>query len=207
MSQNSVERILALKKELASLEDDPAVQNLMSQGVSLRETVSELGLSDREAAEILAPQSLAKPEKPLISLSGRTRIPNSAGKKMLMQDDLLAVRGEIDRLLERLEGDPAIQQRIVLVEAIEKLGIRQMDAAEFLSPGTFRRISEGVATQAKSRRGHRVRFWKNPHTGEVIKARSTSNGTLRRWAVEHGEAILTEWIIPREEAPQELREG
>lgn len=206
MSHNSVERMFALKKELASLEDDPAVQNLISKGASLRETVSDLGLSDREAAEVLAPQSLANPEKPLISLAGRARIPNSAGKKMLMQDDLLAVRGEIDRLLERLEGDPAIQQRIALIEAIEKLGIHQMDAAEFLSPGTFRRISTGGATQAKTRRGHRVRFWKNPHTGEVVKARATSNGTLRRWAEEHGKTILTDWIIPREEAPDTLND-
>ena len=170
------------------------------------EVIDELGLSPNNAAEMLVPQAVTDASQPRIALSGKTRIPISPGKKMLMQNDLLAVRSQVDELLGKLEKDPDIQKRARITETLSDLGISYMDAAELLYPGIHERASRAQTPATRS--GQRqVKYWKNPHSGEVVKARSNANGQLRSWVTEHGEQILKDWRITEEEAPEAMRDS
>lgn len=194
MSDNRIVRLRELQKELEELEKDPGIQNLMGKNEELQKVVSDLDLTNSEAAEMIMPRSVANPEGPMVELSGRTRMPNSPGKKMLLQDDLKAVRDEVDRLLARLEDDSAVQIRTLLLEEISKMGVSPVDAAEFLAPGTYERSMKASAVKQKPS-GRRVRTWENPYTGERVEAKATSNKRLRAWVSEHGEDILEQWLV------------
>lgn len=189
MSYNTIERLFQLEAELAALKNDPRMQELLAKKEQLVRKVSDLGFSEAEAAALLAPEQ-ASSSAPLVQLTGISRIPGSPVKKRLLQSNLIAVRSEIDHLLERLEKDSAIQQRAHLISATQELGLTMAEGAELLSPGIMSHQPE-----KKARRVRRDRTWKNPHTGETVKARSTNNKTLRAWSAEHGNAILNDWLI------------
>lgn len=204
MTQNSIERLFRLKEEISSLESDPKVKSLLEKGTKLESIVSELDITEQTAAEMLVPQAVSRSSGPIFSLEGKRRIPINVGKKMLMQSNLLSIRSEIDELLAKLERDDEVVKRSLLLEALDELGISYMDAAELLSPGIIQSASKGLEGAKPNKRA--TRFWKNPHTEEFVKARSTANNKLRQWAYEHGKHILKDWLVDPEDAPKHMQD-
>lgn len=205
MSESIVEKLFRLERELDSLKKAPETQKILVKKDALLSRLEELELTPQEATEMLLPQAAGPATGPLLELVGRRRIPVSARNKLLLHSNLLDIRNVIEDLLKKLEQNPEVQKRLALMAASQELGLTHETAAELLTPGVLKAgISQDASPASRTKR--RARYWKNPHTEEIVKARSTTNGTLKRWANEHGESILENWLIAAEDLPEAMRE-
>ena len=99
---------------------------------------------------------------------------------------------ELERLqqeLDKLENSSALQKEMEfrqdLEAVVEKHGMTLSDLADFLA-----KSSAEMGIKVKGTRKQPVlRTFKHPTTGEVIKARRTSNKKLKSWAIELGVSI------------------
>lgn len=195
----------ALQKQLIELENDPALIELLSKRDDLIAIINNLGLSEEDAAHALLPENEANGEK-LVYLDGLLRMPIKVEKKLNMHSNLLSIRDEVDRRIARLEEDPVIKSRSILLEKVLKLGVTPADAAELLLPGLSAGNGEkpiaSKSSDIKGTKASSVRYWRNPHTQQVVSARTTNKKEIQEWKAEFGNGIVTDWEISEAEAKQ-----
>lgn len=198
----------ALQKELAELENDPALTELLSKRDDLIAITNRLGLSDVDAAHALLPENDANGEK-LVYLDGLLRMPIKVEKKLNMHSNLLSIRDEVDRRIARLEEDPVIMSRSILLDEVQKLGVTPADAAELLVPGLSAGQSQKPAASKSSEsmgtKSSQMRYWRNPYTQQIVSARTANKKEIQMWKTEKGEGIIKDWEISEAEAMKALK--
>lgn len=209
MTDAKILRFQALQEELRKLEEDPDLKEKLSKVDHLREITSRYGLTDEEAVMMLAPEVVTAGVSTGISFSGINRMPTRTDKKLKARQELLMLRDQIDRQIAKLEDDETVKSRSLLIKDVESLGFSPLHAAELLSPMLFASETRGkkVATKsytdspvkpAKPKRP--LRYWQNPHTGQIIEGRSMGSSTMQRWIYEYGREVVNDWEISAEEA-------
>jgi len=196
-----------LKEEMDRLESDPVLQQERALQSAMLEAGNELGItSEEDIAEILAPSLI--PGKTRLMVSGVNSMPSTEKKVLKLYEELKQLEAKVKSRLATLANQPIVQQHEALAKAAAKHDLTPFEAAMLVSAkkavktkkdGGARAASKSSRRQSKQRP---MRYWRNPHTGETIGARSTARVELKRWALEHGKQVLTDWEITEEEAAQ-----
>lgn len=102
----------------------------------------------------------------------------------------------LQKELEKLEKDPAMQKELELKAALEKLMDDYSKSAEQVL-AMLKSISPSLTTaspEADTKRSKRALVeYKNPHTGETVKTRGANQKTLKLWRDQYGEEAVRSW--------------
>lgn len=202
MTTEKLAKLQMLQKQVAEMEHDPDVRKEMERQALLKESGGALDMSSDEMADILMPRLAG--EKPILSVRGLNSVPTQDSRKCMLHFELLHLAGRIQERLEELSTDPVIEHRTLLLSELDDMGLTPMQAASLLAPVRAQRLfgakkKRGPEVTDKPKRRRVTRYWKNPHTGEMIAARSTGRMDLKRWSKEYGSHILEDWQITEEE--------
>jgi len=99
--------------------------------------------------------------------------------------------------LEALKGDAALQKEIEfeskLRELLGQYGKSLRDVVSILDPKYVSRRS-APAPEPKARRARAVKFYKNPHNGEVVETKGGNHKILKQWKAEYGSDAVESWV-------------
>ncbi|MEB0148616.1 histone-like nucleoid-structuring protein, MvaT/MvaU family [Pseudomonas sp. CCC2.2] len=99
--------------------------------------------------------------------------------------------------LEAMKDDAGLKQEIEfetkLRELLAQYGYSLQNVINLIDPQAGRRAP---ATESKSgtRKLRQMKFYKNPHTGEVIETKGGNHKGLKEWKAEHGSDIVESWL-------------
>jgi hypothetical protein len=110
--------------------------------------------------------------------------------------------------LASMKEDSQLQKDIEFKEKLEAL-MKQYDASKesvlkVVAPELFTEQGE----TKKTRKPRKLKTYKNPHTGEILKVRGGNQNTLKAWKKEHGGDTVESWVIEGKEpeAPEGEKE-
>lgn len=106
--------------------------------------------------------------------------------------------------LASMKEDSQLQKDIEFKEKLEALmekhGASKESVLKVVAPELF--LEQGE--QKKTRKPRKLKTYKNPHTGEILKVRGGNQNTLKAWKKEHGGETVEGWLIDdnkEQEAP------
>lgn len=102
---------------------------------------------------------------------------------------------ELKRLQEELasmQNDERLKEEMAFLDSLnslmEEYGKSKREVVQLLSP-------EDVPTTKSGRAKRRLKRYTNPHTNEVVEARSSNHTTLKQWKEEHGKETVESWAV------------
>ncbi len=108
-----------------------------------------------------------------------------------------ALLKQLQEEVERIETDPGFKSQIEFVQRIDALleeyGKDRNALAALLPPKASARLDNEDGRKGGNRKPSTLKVYKNPETGEVVKAKSLNQKTLRRWVDEYGKETVQEW--------------
>ena len=206
MSDDKLMRLQALYIELKELEEDPVVQEHRAKIEKLKDICKQHELTPGGAFSLLAPH--INGPKSSIKIPDYRRLPHRIESKLVLHRDLRLLKLKAERLLDRLEEDVDVKKRVAFMEDVSELDLTADYAAQLLDP---QRYTNGIARAESVRAGkgkrsqkattaRAKRYWRNPHTGEIVSGYSTSIMRIQRWKDEHGDKVVEGWEITEDEA-------
>ena len=103
---------------------------------------------------------------------------------------------ELSEKLKSLSNDDKLKKEIEfekkLAALMEQYGKSVKDVIAIIDPDN--KISAPVrTTSAPAKRARRVKQYKNPHTGEVIKTKGGNHKELKAWKEKYGADTVESW--------------
>lgn len=103
--------------------------------------------------------------------------------------------------LQQLEQDQRLQSELEFKSKLEQLmqshDKTASDVIFMLDPGSEqegKRSGAATSAQGGSRRKRKLKIYRNPHTGEVVKTRGGNQKTLKAWKEEYGRETVEQWL-------------
>jgi hypothetical protein len=194
----------SLRASISKLENDPELQAQIDCTNSILKVAKDLSISPDGAFRLLAP-NLEVNSSPL-TVKGLTRLPLREDKKLALHSDLIELQKKVKVFLEKLEEDPIMVKRQQLIAEAEAHQLTPIEAAALIDPERYERAvaHPKVKDKKTSTKGQRpMRYWQNPNTGQIVSGRSANQDQIQRWALEHGRAIIEDWLISEKKALSE----
>ncbi len=114
-----------------------------------------------------------------------------------------ALLEQLQKQLEAIEADPVFAKDLEFVDKLRALQKKydksDKDVLAIINPRQTAPVQ--LDESGNRKRKHRpVRVFKNPHTGEVVEAKSVAHLTLKAWIREHGKPEVESWVVETKSA-------
>lgn len=103
--------------------------------------------------------------------------------------------------LQQLEQDQRLKSELQFKEKLEELMQAHektaSDVIAMLDPESLhddKRAGNATNAQSGSRRKRKLKVYRNPHSGEVVKTRGGNQKTLKAWKEEYGSETVEQWL-------------
>ncbi|MCH4563461.1 DNA binding protein [Halomonas sp. EGI 63088] len=108
---------------------------------------------------------------------------------------------QLQEELDRLKNDDRLKTELQFKDKLEAL-MREFDK----SPADVIKLLDPQPTSAKTatitstgRAKRKLKIYKNPNTGEVVKTRGGNQKTLKAWKEEYGADTVEGWLVRTED--------
>lgn len=98
--------------------------------------------------------------------------------------------------LASMKEDNQLQKDIEFKEKLEALMEKHDASKEFV----LKILAPEQVENKKTRKPRKLKTYKNPHTGEILKVRGGNQNTLKAWKKEHGGDTVEGWLTNEQEA-------
>ncbi|WNK21206.1 hypothetical protein P1P91_05900 [Halomonas piscis] len=109
-------------------------------------------------------------------------------------ENLVQEQERIQKERKDLENSDSYQNAIAFKEAIEKVmkqhGKTETDLLELYGDSDAKKTSK---SPKKAKKSLPLKHYRNPHTEEVVEARSFKNTMLKEWAKKYGRETVEGW--------------
>jgi len=99
--------------------------------------------------------------------------------------------------LETMKSDGALKKEIEfetkLRALLDQYGFSLKNIINLLDPQSAKHAST-PATAPGKRKPRELKFYKNPHTGEVVETKGGNHKTLKEWKAAHGADVVEGWL-------------
>lgn len=103
---------------------------------------------------------------------------------------------QLQEELLKLEQNDELKKELEFKEQLEML-MKEYDKTsqeviQIIAPERFFTETE---TKKTTRKPRKLKVYKNPNTGEVIKTRGGNQKTLKAWKEEYGDEVVESWLV------------
>lgn len=195
----------ALRRQLNEMQEDPELTKELKALEGLENKATELGYSREQAARLLHPirfHGATSDKEPILNIKRR---PKDFERQLMLYEDLKVARAQIDVMMTRISGEPGFEHRRQLADIAHDHDFTPAQASQILHPDlkpSVGRSAPAHRTNNGNTARRRMRYWKNPHDGEVARGRNVNIRQLNQWKAQYGQQIVTDWEISAEEADQ-----
>jgi hypothetical protein len=101
---------------------------------------------------------------------------------------------------EALKNDPELRREIEFDDALNRfLEQQKMSRSKLLAhlqlDDEQGRPAKTARSAPRKKQEFKERIFRNPHTNETLKVKSTNHGTFREWTALHGKDVVQSWEV------------